>query len=85
MSNSIDIRIRDAGYQGYVASGGGKRASCTYGADQALTHLTEKLFPGQDLLDIQELPAEAGDEKKGIIRRVRVTDVMPAYAQGADA
>lgn len=79
MSNSIDIKIRSVGYQGYVATGGGKRASCTYGADQALERLTEKLFPGQDFLDLKELPAEPGDQEKGVVRRVRITDCLPAY------
>ncbi|NVF15974.1 hypothetical protein [Vreelandella maris] len=72
MKEPVIIRVRDAGYQGYIATGGGKRASCSYSYEQALFNCAEKLFGPGSLFQFEQLEVSEADAKRSVIKRVEV-------------
>lgn len=69
MSQPIEIRIRRASGDGYAASGGGQRATCSWSPMEAARRVAAKLVETPyRLVKVDEQP---GDHDAGVLYRFR--------------
>ncbi|MBB3231728.1 hypothetical protein [Halomonas stenophila] len=66
----ITIRVRRAGGDGYAASGGGKRATCTWSQEEAAKRVAGKLY-GEGGFELFPAELTERDAEKGVLNIYR--------------
>ncbi|MCE8027520.1 hypothetical protein HOP54_02295 [Halomonas daqingensis] len=69
--NATEIRIRRANGDGYAASGGGQRATCTWSPMEAARRCADKLA-GENKHRLERLEPQPGDSEAGVLYRFAV-------------
>ncbi len=69
--NAVEIRIRRASGDGYAASGGGQRATCTWSPMEAARRCADKLA-GENTYRLERMGQRVGDHEKGVLYRFKV-------------